>query len=390
MKKLLAVMMALAMVLSLAACGSSSSDDEEETEEEETEETTTVSSEEEAEEEIEEAEEEAEEEEEEEDTEEEESDDSSSDGDLITVGFAQVGHESDWRTASTESAEEVFCEENGYELIFVDCDQDSAAQLEAVRSFIQQEVDYIIIDPIVSTGWDTVLGECEDAGIPVIVIDRTIDDSDNYTSWVGSDFTAEGKAAGEWLNLYAEAIGYDELNILVIEGTTGSSAQLGRTEGFEEIAETYGWTILDSQDGDFTESGGQEVMESFCKSYEGEFNVVVCQNDNEAFGAMTAMDNAGVTYGVDGDVILISFDACSAGLEEVMAGNINADFECNPLAAPFVDEVIQQLEAGETPDSEVYMEEHWFTYDDTVSTFEVDGETQEVTVVTQEVIDAQY
>ncbi|MCR5734604.1 MAG: substrate-binding domain-containing protein, partial [Lachnospiraceae bacterium] len=119
-----------------------------------------------------------------------------SEGGLISVGFAQVGHESDWRTASTKSAQDVFSEANGYSLSFVDCDNDSAAQLEAVRSFIEQDVDYIIIDPIVSTGWDTVLTECEEAGIPVIVIDRTIEDSDKYVSWVGSDFLTEGLAAG--------------------------------------------------------------------------------------------------------------------------------------------------------------------------------------------------
>ena len=315
--------------------------------------------------------------------------DTSSD-ELIVIGFAQVGHESDWRTASTESCQSVFTEENGYDLQFVDCDNDSATQLEAVRTFIEQDVDYIIIDPIVSTGWETVLGECEEAGIPVIVIDRTIEDSDNYTAWVGSDFTAEGKAAGEWLAAYAEVMGIEELNILVIEGTSGASAQLGRTEGFNEIAEAYGWNIIDSQDGNFTETEGQEVMESYCKSYPGQFNVVVCQNDNEAFGAMTAMDAAGVTYGVDGDVILISFDACTAGLEYVQQGLIIADFECNPLAAPFVEEIIQALEAGEEVETTVYMTEHWFVYDETVSTFTVDGVEQEVTVVTDEVVEAQY
>ena len=317
-------------------------------------------------------------------------DETASSDDLIVIGFAQVGHESDWRTASTESCQSVFTEENGYDLQFVDCDNDSATQLEAVRTFIEQDVDYIIIDPIVSTGWETVLGECEEAGIPVIVIDRTIEDSDNYTAWVGSDFTAEGKAAGEWLAAYAEVMGIEELNILVIEGTSGASAQLGRTEGFNEIAEAYGWNIIDSQDGNFTETEGQEVMESYCKSYEGQFNVVVCQNDNEAFGAMTAMDNAGVTYGVDGDVILISFDACTAGLEYVQQGLIIADFECNPLAAPFVEEIIQALEAGEEVETTVYMTEHWFVYDETVSSFTVDGVEQEVTVVTDEVVEAQY
>jgi simple sugar transport system substrate-binding protein len=313
-----------------------------------------------------------------------------SDGSVITVGFAQVGHESDWRTASTKSCQDVFSEANGYDLQFVDCDNDSAAQLDAVRTFIEQDVDYIIIDPIVSTGWDTVLTECEDAGIPVIVIDRTIDDSDKYVSWVGSNFKTEGLAAGEWLKAYADEKGIEDVNVLVIEGTTGSSAQIGRTDGFKEIADKYGFNIIDSQSGDFTQSGGQEVMESYCKSYEGQFNVVICQNDNEAFGAMDAMKAAGVSYGVDGDVILVSFDACTAGLEYVMSGDITADFECNPLAAPFVEDVINTIQAGGTPDKEVYMEEHWYVNEDILSSISVDGEDQNLTVVTQDIVDAQY
>jgi galactofuranose transport system substrate-binding protein len=312
------------------------------------------------------------------------------DGDLIKIGFAQVGHESDWRTASTQSCQDVFSEENGYDLQFVDCDNDSQEQLTAVRNFIEQDVDYIIIDPIVSTGWDTVLTECEDAGIPVIVIDRTIDDSDKYVSWVGSNFKTEGLAAGEWLKAYAAEKGITEINALVIEGSTGASATIGRTDGFKEIADREGWTILDSQSGDFTQDGGQEVMESYCKSYEGKFNVVICQNDNEAFGAMDAMKAAGVSYGVDGDVILVSFDACTAGLEYVQSGDINADFECNPLAAPFVEEVIKSIQAGETPDKEVYMEEHWFVNEDILSSIEVDGTSMDLTVVTDEVVEAQY
>ena len=312
------------------------------------------------------------------------------DGDVITVGFAQVGHESDWRTASTNSVQAALSKENGIDLQFVDCDNDSAAQLEAVRNFIEQDVDYIVIDPIVSTGWDTVLTEADDAGIPVIVIDRTIDDSDKYVSWVGSDFLTEGKAAAEWLKAYAEKQGISEINALVISGTTGASAQIGRSEGFQEIADREGWNILDEQTGDFTEDGGQAVMESYCKSYAGKFNVVVCQNDNEAFGAMTAMDNAGVTYGLDGDVILISFDACTAGLEKVKARQFSADFECNPLAAPFVEEVIQTLQSGGTPEKEVYMEEHWFALPDAIVDFSIDGAAQTMTEVTDDVIAAQY
>ncbi len=311
-------------------------------------------------------------------------------GDVINVGFAQVGHESDWRTASTKSAQDVFSEANGYNLSFVDCDNDSAAQLEAVRGFIEQGVDYIIIDPIVSTGWDTVLTECDDAGIPVIVIDRTIDDSDKYVSWVGSDFLTEGKAAGEWLKAYAEKQGIKEINALIIQGTTGSSAQIGRTDGFSEIADREGWTILDKQTGDFTEEGGQQVMESYCKSYAGKFNVVVCENDNEAFGAMTAMDNAGVKYGPGNDVILISYDACTAGLKEVQAGKITADFECNPLAAPTVEGVIQTLQSGGTPEKQILVPDNWYALPDQIVDFSVDGNAQKMIEVTDEVIEAQY
>jgi simple sugar transport system substrate-binding protein len=309
---------------------------------------------------------------------------------VIKVGFAQVGHESDWRTASTKSCQDVFSAANGYDLSFVDCDNDEAAQKEAVRSFIEQGVDYIIIDPIIATGWDTVLTECDDAGIPVIIIDRTVDDSDKYVSWVGSNFLTEGQAAGEWLKAYADAQGISEINALVISGSTGSSAQIGRSDGFKEMADKYGFNILDEQTGDFTEAGGQEVMESYCKSYAGKFNVVVCQNDNEAFGAMTAMDNAGVAYGVGTDVILISFDACTAGLEEVKAGKITADFECNPLAAPFVEEVIKTLQSGGTPDKEVYMVEHWYALPDQIVDFSINGEAQTMTEVTDDVIAAQY
>ena len=309
-------------------------------------------------------------------------------GDLIQIGFAQVGHESDWRAASTNSAYEVFSEENGYQMSFSDADNDQAVQIQAVRTFIQQGMDYIIIDPITATGWDAVLTECEDAGIPVFIIDRTVDDSDKYVSWVGSDFTTEGKACGEWLKAYAEAKGIADLNILVIEGSVGASATLGRTEGFNEIAEREGWNILASQSGDFTEAGGQEVMESFCQSYAGQFNVVICQNDNEAYGAMTAMDNAGVSYGVDGDVIIVSFDSNKPAVELVMNGEMNATFECNPMAAPIVDELIKQMDAGETPEKEVYVTESWFAAEDIVPSITIDGTEHEIIHVTQEVLDA--
>jgi len=315
--------------------------------------------------------------------------------DLITVGFAQVGHESDWRTASTNSVQTALSKDNGFDLQFVDCDNDSAAQLTAVRNFIQQQVDYIVIDPIVSTGWDTVLTEAQDAGIPVIVLDRTIDDSDKYVTWIGSEFMNEGLVSGAWLKAYAAAKGITELNILVIEGTTGSSAQIGRTDGFKKIADAEGWNIIDSQDGGFTQDGGQKIMESYCKSYQGQFNVVVCQNDNEAFGAEDAMDAAGVSYGVGKDVILISFDACKAGLNEVLAGKFNADFQCNPLQGQFLADTIKKLEAGEKVESKTFMAEPWYVNEDILKdvtyTNSIGKEvTEPLVVVTQDIANSSY
>ncbi|MCI6631329.1 MAG: ABC transporter substrate-binding protein [Lachnospiraceae bacterium] len=270
------------------------------------------------------------------------------DGELIKVGFAQVGHESDWRAANTQNYQDVFSAENGYELSFVDADNDNAAQLEAVRSFIQQEMDYICIAPIETAGWDTVLQEAQDAGIPVLIVDRSVDaDPSLYETQIGCDMIKEGETAANWL---AEYLDGKEAKILVIEGTVGSSAALGRTEGFNNVAAQHSeWEILDSQSGDFTQSGGQEVMESYIKSY-SDFNVVVCQNDNEAYGAMDAMDAAGITYGVDGDVTIISYDATHDGLQYTLDGKITCNVECNPLQAKFAEEVIQKLEKGEAID----------------------------------------
>lgn len=301
-----------------------------------------------------------------------------SSGELITVGYAQVGHESDWRTANTQNYQDVFCEANGYELQLVDCDNDNAAQLEAVRSFIEQDLDYIVIAPIETAGWDTVLQEAKDAGIPVIIADREIDaDASMYDAWVGTNTKNEGITAGNWL---AEYLNGEAANILVIEGSVGASATLGRTEGFNEVAADHSeWTILDSQSGDFTQSGGQEVMESFIKSYEGQFNVVVCQNDNEAYGAMDAMDAAGITYGVDGDVVIISYDATHDGLQYTLDGKIHCNVECNPIQADTVAGVIQAMNTGSSFEATTLVNDEAFVAPSITSEY--------ATTMTQEVLD---
>ena len=225
--------------------------------------------------------------------------------DVITVGFSQVGAESDWRTANSESMKSTFSTENGYNLIFDDAQQKQENQIAAIRNFIQQEVDYIVLAPVTESGWDTVLQEAKDAEIPVIIVDRMVDVSDDslYTAWVGSNFKLEGQKACEWLKQYAAAKNMSEVNIVDIQGTIGASAQIGRTEALNEAVQANGWNLLAQQTGEFTQAKGQEVMESMLKQYDN-INVVYCENDNEAFGAIEAIKAAGKKVGPDGDILV--------------------------------------------------------------------------------------
>lgn len=282
--------------------------------------------------------------------------------DLIVVGYAQVGAESDWRTANTISFQTTFVEDNGYKLIFDDAQQEQENQIKAIRNFIQQDVDYIVVAPVIETGWETVLGEAKAAGIPVILSDRMIqvEDESLYTCWVGGNFVKEGEDAADWLAKYLKdnGRGEEEINIVTLQGTIGSSAQVGRTDGFGgKLAEHSNWKMLEMQTGEFTQSKGQEVMESFLKSY-SDIDVVVAENDNMAFGAIDAIKAAGKDPGTD--IIIVSFDAVKAAFESMIAGDMNVSVECNPLHGPRVSEIIQKLEKGETVDKVQYVDEGVF------------------------------
>lgn len=284
--------------------------------------------------------------------------------DYIVVGFSQVGSESDWRIASTESYRKTFTTENGYYLLYEDAQQKQENQLKAIRNFILQDVDYIILDPIVETGWDDVLLEAQAAQIPVILVDRSVkvDDENLYACWVGSDFYAEGRAAGEWLAGYLEDIGQsqEEIRIVTLQGTIDSTAQLGRTNGFNEILSSMNnWTMLERRSGEFVQAKGQEVMQYFLSAYD-DIDVVVSENDNMTFGAIEAIKEAGLTCGPDGDIIIISFDAVDAALTAMQNGEINAVFECNPDLGGRVEEIIQCLENGEAVEKIQYIEEQYF------------------------------
>lgn len=284
---------------------------------------------------------------------------------LLVVGFSEVGAESDWRVANTESMRNTFTEERGYELLFDDAKQKQDNQILAIRNYILQEVDYIVFAPVVESGWDEVLQESQEAGIPVIVVDRMVDVGDDslFAAWVGSDFRREGQMAVNWLAHYLEEQGRDgeDISILHVQGTEGSSAQIGRTAGLlEGVKEHSNWHILRQVEGEFTKAKSYEVVSAVLKEREIP-DVVYCENDESALGAVQALDEYGITHGPDGDVIVISFDATRAGLTACMNREINLDMECNPLHGPRVEALIRQIEAGETPNQYCYVEETWFT-----------------------------
>lgn len=279
--------------------------------------------------------------------------------DRVVIGFSQIGSESDWRVANTESYLQTFTEANGYYLLYEDGQQKQENQIKAVRNFILMGVDYIILSPIVETGWDGVLQEAKDAGVPVIFVDRQAEvDSNLYTCWVGTNSLEEGRIAGRWLERYLEREqrSDEEINIVTIQGTLESSVQIGRSDGFDQIMrKNRNWNMLAKESGDFTQAKGKEVMESFLKEY-GDIDVVVCENDNMAFGAIVAIKEAGKTCGPDGDIIIISFDAVYAAFEAMVRGDMNVSIECNPLYGEKVREVIEQLERGEIPEKTIYIE----------------------------------
>ncbi len=280
--------------------------------------------------------------------------------DSIVVGFSQVGAESDWRNANTKSMMEAFSEENGYRLIIDDAQQKQEKQITAIRNFIHQGVDYIVLAPTTENGWDTVLQEAKAAGINVIIVDRMINVSDDglFTCWIGSDFKKEGDEAVAWMDKHLKG---QELKILHLQGNIGSSAQLGRTAGLDEGVKNHPeWEIVFRDSGDFTQAKGQELVEAVLAQGIS-FNVIFSENDNMAYGAIEAIKAAGIRP-VE-DVTIISFDANRTALNMILAREISLDVECNPLHGPRVQTLIEMLERGEIPPKFTYVEETAFDID---------------------------
>lgn len=279
--------------------------------------------------------------------------------DGITMGFAQVGAESGWRTANTKSVQDA-ADAAGIELKFTDAQQKQENQIKAIRSYIQQKVDVIAFSPVVESGWDTVLKEAKDANIPVILTDRAVDSADTtlYATFLGSDFVEEGKKAGEWL-VEDSAAADGPVNIVELQGTTGAAPAIDRKEGFEAaIAANPNLQIVQSQTGDFTRSGGKQVMEAFLKNTP-DIDVVYAHNDDMGLGAIEAIEAAGKVPGKD--IKIITVDAVKDGMTALSEGRINYIVECNPLLGEQLMDLAEKVVAGEEVPERVVTEETAFT-----------------------------
>ncbi|WP_028222482.1 ABC transporter substrate-binding protein [Paraburkholderia oxyphila] len=263
----------------------------------------------------------------------------------ITLGFAQVGAESAWRTANTVSIKAA-AKDAGINLKFSDAQQKQENQIKAIRSYIAQKVDVIAFSPVVESGWEPVLQEAKRAKIPVILTDRNIDVKDQslYVTMIGSDFMEEGRRAGKWLeDHYKNNPG--PINIVELQGTVGSAPANDRHAGLIEVIKNDPkFKIIASQSGDFTLAGGKQVMEAFAKTYGNKINVVYAHNDDMALGAIQAMEEAGMKPGTD--VSVVSFDATKGGFQAMIAGKMNVDVECSPLLGPQLMSAVKDVVAG--------------------------------------------
>ena len=277
----------------------------------------------------------------------------------IVLGFSQIGAESEWRTANSESIKSA-AKEAGIELKFSDAQQKQENQIKAIRSFIAQKVDVIAFSPVVESGWGTVLREAKAAKIPVILSDRAVDEKDSslWVAFMGSDFVEEGRKAGRWLvdKTRGQA---GPVNIVELQGTVGSAPAIDRKKGFEEIIKADPkFKIIRSQTGDFTRAKGKEVMEAFLKAEGKKINVLYAHNDDMAIGAIQAIEEAGMKPAKD--ITIISIDAVKGAFEAMIAGKLNVSVECSPLLGPQLMTAVKDLVAGKTIPTRIVTEEGIF------------------------------
>ena len=280
-----------------------------------------------------------------------------SSGDVIKVGIINNDpNESGYRTANDKSMKEMFTAENGYEASFA-YSLKNDEQITAAQKFIQDGVDYLLLSAADTAGWDSVLKDAQDAGIRVILFDRTIDaDPSLYEASIVSDMAKEGETAVEWL----KGQGLSEYNIIHIQGVMGSAAQKGRSGALTDAVASEGWNLVTQQTAEWNAEKAQQIVQSVIDSGES-FNVIYAENDDMAKGAVAALDKANISHGVGKDVIIMGYDCNKWALEELLAGNWNYDGQCNPFQASYIDDIIKKLEAGETiSEKTIIMDEKGF------------------------------
>ncbi len=265
----------------------------------------------------------------------------------VVVGFSQLGAESSWRIANTVSMEQA-AKAAGYGLMMENANQKQEKQIDAIRSFIAYRVDVIVFSPIVQTGWDNVLAEAKQADIPVIIMDRMIDTQDDslYRAYVGADFYAEGVRAGEYLIRKADALGADHLRIVEICGTTGSTPMQDRQRGFMDvIGKDERFTVIESVDGDFLQSKGEECMRELLQKYGTDgIDVIYSHNDAMTLGALNVLEKE-ETAGSK-DMIIITVDGEKDAVDALKAGKINCVVQCTPHLGPSVMKLVRDVTAG--------------------------------------------
>jgi galactofuranose transport system substrate-binding protein len=280
----------------------------------------------------------------------------------LVVGYAQIGAESEWRTANTLSIKQE-AERLGVELKFMDAQQKQDNQILALRTFIAEKVDVIGIPPVVETGWEEVFQEAKDAGIPIILVDRFADiPDDQYVTYLGSDFLEEGRNAAKVMATLMNG----QANIVELVGTIGSAPANDRYIGFREILQGYpNMHIIDSESGDFTQARGREVMRTFLQKHGALITAVYAHNDDMGMGAIQAIEEFGLRPGVD--IKIVSVDAARNAFEAMIAGKLNATIECNPLLGPQFFELALKVANGEVVPKRVPSIESIFFPDNAVT-----------------------
>ncbi|NOV03921.1 ABC transporter substrate-binding protein [Paenibacillus planticolens] len=277
----------------------------------------------------------------------------------IVLGFSQLGSESAWRNANTMSIREA-AEEAGIELHFENADQSQTKQFEAIRSFIKQKVDVIAIAPVIESGWEPILKEVKQAGIPLIMLDRlaNVSDPSLYVTYIGSDFYEEGRKAGKYV--IDKMSSKDNIGIVELVGTEGSTPSIARGKGFRDvIKDRANFKILKSEPADFTFEQGKKVMKSFLTKMGGEIRVLYSHNDDMALGAIEAIEEYGLRPGKD--IIIISVDGTNKAFEKMAQGKINSVVECNPLLGPNLMQAVNELIQGRSLPKRIVTPESVFT-----------------------------